>query len=238
MLSGADMVDNQMRQRIALIGPHAHRALLINRAIDDRRSEAATFASTLDGLCAGIFLLDAGCRIVHANESGRDILSADDFLRSINGELVARNAKANQSLREIFAGSGDVSMGTRGIALSLTAHDGESYVAHLLPLTSAARRSTGVAYKAVAALFVRKAELDSPRGELLGRTFKLTPSELRVLAEVSRVGGISDVAEALGISEATVKTHLQRLFAKTGTNRQTDLVKLVAAYASPLRPNS
>jgi len=31
-----------------------------------------------------------------------------------------------------------------------------------------------------------------------------------------------------------LKTHLLRLFAKTSTKRQADLVKLVANYASPL----
>jgi DNA-binding CsgD family transcriptional regulator len=48
------------------------------------------------------------------------------------------------------------------------------------------------------------------------------------------VGGVPEVAEAMGISGSTVKTHLRRLFAKTGTDRQADLVKLVAAYANPL----
>ena len=38
----------------------------------------------------------------------------------------------------------------------------------------------------------------------------------------------------LGISETTVKTHLQRVFEKTGTSRQSDLVKLVAGYINPL----
>jgi hypothetical protein len=38
----------------------------------------------------------------------------------------------------------------------------------------------------------------------------------------------------MGITVSTVKTHLRRLFAKTGTDRQADLVKLVAAYANPL----
>jgi DNA-binding CsgD family transcriptional regulator len=32
----------------------------------------------------------------------------------------------------------------------------------------------------------------------------------------------------LGISQATVKTHLHNLFRKTGTRRQSELVKLVA----------
>ena len=43
-----------------------------------------------------------------------------------------------------------------------------------------------------------------------------------------------EVAETLGIAESTVKTHLMRVFAKTGTKRQTDLDKVVAAYVHPL----
>jgi DNA-binding CsgD family transcriptional regulator len=42
------------------------------------------------------------------------------------------------------------------------------------------------------------------------------------------------VADVLGISLDTVKTHLKRVFAKTGTNRQVDLVKLVVGYMNPL----
>jgi DNA-binding NarL/FixJ family response regulator len=66
----------------------------------------------------------------------------------------------------------------------------------------------------------------------MSKLCKLTPRELCVLAAVSEVGGVS---ADVGIAEAAFKTHLQHLFAKTGTNRQTDLVKLVAAHASPLR---
>jgi len=36
------------------------------------------------------------------------------------------------------------------------------------------------------------------------------------------------MAEMLGLSQATVKTHLQNLFRKTGVSRQSELVKLVA----------
>jgi DNA-binding CsgD family transcriptional regulator len=55
-----------------------------------------------------------------------------------------------------------------------------------------------------------------------------------VLLAIVQVGGVPEVAEALGIGEATVKTHLQRLFAKTDTSRQAELVKLVAGFANPL----
>ena len=47
-----------------------------------------------------------------------------------------------------------------------------------------------------------------------------------------------ETADALGVAEPTVKTHLHRLFGKTGTGRQADLVKLVAGYANPLFSSS
>jgi hypothetical protein len=44
----------------------------------------------------------------------------------------------------------------------------------------------------------------------------------------STVGGVPEVSQALGIVATTVKTHLERLFEKTGVDRQADLVKVVA----------
>jgi len=84
-------------------------------------------------------------------------------------------------------------------------------------------------------VFVRKASLDLPSPlETIAGLFKLTPAELRVLMAIVEVGGVPEVAPVLGISETTVKTHLGRLFEKTRTKRQADLVKLVAAFMSPL----
>jgi len=233
VLPRADMLDNEMRRRIALIAPHVHRALLINRTIDSRQSEAATFAATMDGLSAGIFLVDADCRLVHANAAGHDMLSADDVLSSIGGQLVARDMKSNRTLREIFADDRNA-LDAKGTALTLTARDGERYVMHRLPLTSAARTRIGMTYQAVAALFVRKVALDSPCGELVARAFELTPAELRVLLAIVEVGGVPETALALGVAETTIKTHLHRVFSKTGSSRQADLVKLAAAFSSPL----
>ncbi|HEX9589253.1 MAG TPA: helix-turn-helix transcriptional regulator [Bradyrhizobium sp.] len=233
VLPGAQMLDDEMRRRIALIAPHVRRALLINKAIDLRQSEAATFADTLDGLSAAIFLVDAGCRIMHANVAGDEMLRANDFLRSIGGQLVAGSAQGNRTLREIVADGGGAP-GGKGAALPLTAQDGERYVMHVLPLTAAARAATGIAYKAVAALFVRKVALDNPVGELVARHFELTPAELRVLLSIVEIGGVPETAAALGVAETTVKTHLHRVFSKTGASRQADLVKLAAGFSSPL----
>ena len=230
------MVDDSMRERMALLVPHVRRAVLIGKAIEFNRAETAAFADILDGLSAGLFLLDANARIVHANAAGDDILRADDFLRSVGGRLIARDAHADHTLRETAAASamGD-EIGMKTIALPLSAHDGERYVAHVLPLSSGTRRRAGVAHGATAALFVRKATMDSPSPpEVIGKTYKLTPTELRVLLAIVEIGGVPEVADALGVAESTVKTHLGRLFEKTGAGRQADLVKLVAGFSTPL----
>ena len=71
--------------------------------------------------------------------------------------------------------------------------------------------------------------------DIIKDIFKLTPAEARVLLTVVEFGGVSETARNLDVAESTVKTHLGRIFTKTETKRQADLVKLVAAFSSPAR---
>ena len=232
------LVDAEMRQRMALLVPHVRRALLIGKTIHHKDAEATCFTDILDGLSAGMILVDASGRIVHANAAGNTMLAAADFLRrTACGRLVASDALVNMALREILlaAGAGDTALGVKGIALPLAARNGERYVAHVLPMTSGARRDAGLAYNAVAALFVRKTAFDAcAPSNVIGQMYKLTPTELRVLLAIVDIGGVPEVAASLGIAATTVKTHLGRLFEKTGVGRQADLVKLVAGFSTPL----
>ena len=159
------------------------------------------------------------------------MLQEGHVLRSVSGKLAACDQNSNQTLREVLAvAGGDV---------SLVAPNSEPHIAHVLPLSSGARRKAGVVYSAVAAVFVRKATLDLLHPlEALANYYKLTPTELRVLVAIVQVGGVLEAANVLGISQATVKTHLSRLFEKTSTNRQADIVKIVASFATPLITSS
>ncbi|MGY4334291.1 DNA-binding CsgD family transcriptional regulator [Bradyrhizobium sp. LB7.2] len=198
--------------------------------------DAATFADTLDGLDVGLYLVDAHARLVHANTAGQAILDARDILLEIRGHLVASDPAVNQTLQHFFtvAGQGNAILGTSGVPM--LGRDGQRHVAHALPLTSGTRRSAGVAYSAVAALFVRTTALTiPPRSEVIAKAFKLTPTELRVLLAIVELGSVPEVAAALGVAGTTVKTHVRHLFEKTGAARQADFVKLVAGYATLLR---
>jgi DNA-binding CsgD family transcriptional regulator len=227
-------VDERMRRRFELITPHVRRSMLIGKVIDLHRIEAAALADTLDQLTSGVVIVDTAGRIIHANASAHRMIAEANVLRAANGRLLALEAKGGRSLLDVFAAAeaGDAAVGRSGIAVPLTARNGERYVAHVLPLTSGARRKAGISYAATAALFIRQASLDLPSPpEAAADEFKLTPAEVRVLFAIVQIGGVPEVAPVLGISEQTVKSHLHRIFEKTSTKRQADLVKLVASYA-------
>ena len=229
--------DGAVRYRLSLVVPHLRRAVLIAQMFDLRLAESASLAETLDALSVCMFLVGDDRRIVHANAAGWSLLEANDVVRAASGRMFACDARDDRALRAVLiaSGQGDAALGTAGTAMPLTGTSGNRYVAHALPLTSGARRIAGVTGGAAAALFVRPAELAvSSRSELVAKTFKLTPTELRVLLAIVDVGGIPEVATALGVAESTVRTHVGRLFEKTGASRQADLVKLVAGYRSPL----
>lgn len=227
------LADDEFRRRFSLIVPHVRRALLIGNVIDHHKVAAAALADSLDTLVSGMFIVNETGRIIHGNASGYAMVAEARVLRAPNGRLRANDPAADQALLDSFtaAGGGDVVLGIKGIAVPLKARDGERYIAHVLPLTSGARRKAGISYGAVASIFVRKAAIDLPSPPVaLAREFQLTPAELRVLFSIVEAGSVAEVADMLGISEATVRTHLHRLYEKTATARQADLVKLVAGY--------
>src|SRR5215510_11271760 len=166
--------------------------------------DRAALANSLDMLSLGIFLVDATGRIIHANVSGRIMLSEATVMRGLGG---------------------------KGIAVALKARGNARYVANVLPLELGAQGDAGVSGAAVAAVFVHKAVLDlTSLPEVIAKEYGLTPAELRVLFAIIEVGGVGKVAKVLGSSQATVKTHLRHLFKKTGTSRQAELVKLMTTY--------
>jgi DNA-binding CsgD family transcriptional regulator len=231
------IVDDETRRRMRLIVPHIRRAVLIGNVLDLNVSERTAFADTLTGLAAGVFLVDKDARIVFANRSGQSMLEDGRILRQNDSVLTAVDPRTKTTLPDVIASArdGDAAVGVNGISIPLSSPP-EPWLAHILPLTSGARQHAGTSFSAVTAVFVHQATLETPSSmETMSKLYGLTPGELRVLAATCEVGGIAAIAEVVGIAEATVKTHLQRLFAKTGTNRQADLVRLVATHASPLR---
>ena len=55
------------------------------------------------------------------------------------------------------------------------------------------------------------------------QTYKLTRKEAMLAAKLSEGKSVEQAAEELAITYETARTHLRRIFSKTGTSRQAEL---------------
>ncbi|MDV3455844.1 helix-turn-helix transcriptional regulator [Sphingomonas sp. HF-S4] len=61
----------------------------------------------------------------------------------------------------------------------------------------------------------------------VARQFGLTKAEQRLLEILIQGASLPDAARMLGVARSTTRTHLQRLFDKTGKRRQVDLLRMI-----------
>lgn len=172
---------------------------------------AALLAAALDRVRVPVLVYGATGALIHANVSGHALLAQEEG-------LAARLARA------VGAGRGAGDSVVRDLvhmaALGPQGADGCRIVVERV--TSRSPRPTE-AWVVV---------LDVPDGHeaahaWLKGTFGLTPAETRIAMALGHGLGVSTAAERLGISANTARTHLKRVFHKTGVRRQSQLAVLV-----------
>jgi DNA-binding CsgD family transcriptional regulator len=85
----------------------------------------------------------------------------------------------------------------------------------------------------VAIVAVRDPDVDCRRQEInLRRRFGLTAAEARLTMEILKGDGRAAAARRSGISVMTANYHLACIFEKTGTHRQTELIRLLLDAAN------
>jgi DNA-binding CsgD family transcriptional regulator/PAS domain-containing protein len=224
-------VEQGMRVRLGLLVPHLQRAVSIGRLFDQTKSGERDLAEAFDHVEAAVFLLGAKGKIAFMNDAAKQMLGAGVLVKESRNTLSAVLPDADRSLEKVFqaAEDGDTSLGLRGVAIALTSKSQEPWFAHVLPLTSGRRQQAATNYEAVAAVFIRRSVPNalSPLDEL-AKHYGLSAGEVRVFDALFKANGAKAISKLLDLSEATVRTHLRRLFEKTGTTRQSDLIKLVA----------
>jgi DNA-binding CsgD family transcriptional regulator/PAS domain-containing protein len=233
-----DIISADERHFLALLAPHVRRAALIGDLLDHHRVETQMFRSSLDGLRTPVLLVDADGDIVYENGAASDLLTSGP-IRRIGKAIGTANVMVDAGLAAAIAKAttNHTEIGNHGIGLPVSGPGDPPAVAYVLPLAASGLRAAF--NPAVAAIFVSTTitGLPSPQ-EALATIYDLTPAEARVLVQVGSGQSTAAVAVQFNLSENTIKTHLARVFGKTGTSRQPELVNIVAHLASPLRPAS
>jgi len=121
-------------------------------------------------------------------------------------------------------------IGAVGIGVPLGDKEMTAATAHVLPLANARSHATHPEHMPTAAVFVSRATA-SPLTDIrtVARVYSLTPAEARLVEQLISGASLTEAANALGIAEATARTHRNHIFTKTGVSRRTDLLALSLA---------
>lgn len=224
----SQFTDKDLRQ-MSLLSPHICRALLISDALDLRTITAARLEQTVDHLSTGIFLTEDGSRISYMNSSAEHILKKGGTLKVTNGRLTAAQSGVRDRLANALAQSvaGKAPHSTGQHAIALPHEEGGGLIAKVLPLQWRDGRNPLAPLPGTAAVFVQDpAEATDPPTQAFAMLYGLSVAEERVLERIVKGQTPREAADELGLSLPTVKSHLQKLFDKTDTGRQAQLVQL------------
>jgi DNA-binding CsgD family transcriptional regulator len=221
---------------LRLLAPHLRRALTISDFFDLKTVGSKAFGSVLDAMSCAVVLVDEALGVVHANRAGAAMFAAGKPVRSVQGRLCIGGGLAEDALRSAvrLAAKNEALLGQRGIGISAQSGGDAPAVLHVMPLGRGDVRS-GLVQRAVAAVFVVSADRGANTPvDAISMLYDLTPTEGQIFALLSKGKSLAKAAEALGIAKSTARTHLLRVFDKTGCKRQAELVALAARLSLTL----
>jgi DNA-binding CsgD family transcriptional regulator len=218
---------------------HLTRALRISRWLWELECERAASAAQFDALRQGVLLADASDRVVCANDAAKAMLDDGDGIFLDNGCLATAGS---ENLQKLIASCAKT-------FLSLDGPGGKCKISRKLPRSPLDVTVTPIRSKVrlanflwigvdgpVAIVSVRDPDVDCRRQEInLRRRFGLTAAEARLTMEILKGDGRAAAARRSGISVMTANYHLACIFEKTGTHRQTELIRLLLDAANEVK---
>jgi len=214
--------------------PHLQRALRVHTYVAESDLRRSELAEAVEHLTVGMILVTAGARVLFMNRAARQMLESRDALLVDGSGLRACRSRETATLRALI-----------GAAAQTTAHKGSHPgdvfriarpngrpALEILVSPISTRETWCFAERAVAAVYVTDPAQTPERPEVvLSRLHGLTPAEAKVAALIARGRSGRQAADELEVSYNTLKTHLKRIFAKTGTRSQGELIRLLVAGA-------
>jgi DNA-binding CsgD family transcriptional regulator/PAS domain-containing protein len=222
--------DRQQLRMLAWLAPHLHNASEISYRLTEAHAARAAWESALDALRYGVLTLDQHGRVVFANSAARRLDMAHDGLALRCAAVSAPGAAGATLARAIgLATDGDSDGVRHGAHVALRRRGALCPLSvTIIPLPhESSLRFSGT--PVVLMLIVDPTQPAGADTRALVNLFGLTDREAELVALLADGYRLDAAAAQLGVGRETVRTHLARSLHKTGTERQTDLVRLTLA---------
>jgi DNA-binding CsgD family transcriptional regulator/GAF domain-containing protein len=223
---------SDQKRLFATLAQHLVRAVALQRRLYHLTFASESALAGFDDLQQGFLLVDAQARPLFVNRVGRALLDARDGLRLEAGTLTAPNADDGRGLRALIASCALGATIAVGGQISLHRQSGrlplDVLVTPVRQEPAVATIPWTIAQCPAAILLVSDPEIAiQSRIEALRERFGLTPAEATFALEIIKGDGRQATADRLGITVGTARSHLSKIFDKTGVTRQAELVRLL-----------
>lgn len=206
--------------RLDALRPHLARASLAAGRLRMERAEAT--ASTLDLMGLPAAVLSSGGRVMAINQRLEQMDTV--FLPVAHGGLAIADRDANRLFQDAVVG---MSANATGCSIPVPAiGGGAAFVIHLLPLRQAAHDIFAGADILMLATPITPSAL-VPSASLLNALFDFTPAEARLAADLASGLTLAESAARNGLTTKSARTYLERIFHKTGTHQQSQVVAMI-----------
>ena len=203
--------------------PALTNVLQLKRHLTLLETRAASIEAALEGADLGVLLLDPQRRPFHANAVGERILRAKDGLDwTPAGPVAARDSDTKRLRACVGSATGEPCLlprpsGKRPLAVRVLPIDG-----------GAQGHRYAHAAAGCAAVFIRDPDNQVDRQvAAVAVAFGLTPREATIVSRLANGMTIAAAALDLKISSGNARVHLKKIFQKTDTHSQSELIRLM-----------
>ncbi len=190
----------------------------------DLLATAAAITAALDRLGHGIALADADGRICHANRIARRLGEEGDGLRIRDSQLTGVAMPEAQHLSEAFK---CVAAGGPDVSLRLRRPSGRRPLFMRVAAVGSPPAGQGSCSPTALVLITDPDTSMVPSRKLLTEIYALTAAESALTQMLLQGRNLGEAARALSVQVTTARKQLRSVFAKTGTRRQADLVRVL-----------
>jgi DNA-binding CsgD family transcriptional regulator len=220
---------------LTLLIPHLQRAARLSGNFARMRQERD---EVLNRFAMGVIILNESGRIDFLNRSAEAILETKDGLCWNNNGISAIDPTQSTRLRALISGArltaskeGVSGGGSLSITRSSAGRPFSVLVAPLMPTAA-----SPLSQVPRVALFITDPDAVQPTNvERLIAMFGLTPAESRMADQLVQGKSVAEAADELGVTTQTARVHLKRIFDKTDTGRQSELMRLLLSSPAVLR---
>jgi DNA-binding CsgD family transcriptional regulator len=215
---------------VLALRPHLYRAAELSRRLALAEAGKVAAAQSHQRLGAGLLLVDT-LRHVHLVDAGAEQIVGSGNGLWIQGGRLRASVGFDAQLEEAIAratGRGRSLVGRSGLLLTLPRSGGHLPLSIAVSPVDERDRPWGVAGPLAMAFVTDPEKAQRPTEEGLRALFDFTPAEAKLVVGLCAGATLASYAQATGTSLNTVKSHLKRVFDKTGESRQADLVRRVS----------